>query len=703
MIQILKQINKIKFLLFFISIFPINIFCMESQRGPIRFIICMDAIKAEKFARDLFDLANNLNNVFFAEKKLEHYQAQASLDFDPMNVYLHVDKPGAKGLFDAYALNSTQYLVLVSEDGNKLHNLLDEIIKIKKGKIVLLVDQDWYPTAVSAINSNQVPANGIYSVILLNPKGASLNFDGRKIEHRFYNLYTSKGKTAFVVVDYDSTKSKLVDYEEQAPSILLDKIPEVIFNADKDYKIIKEPSEEKTEIDFISGLVKACANLKEYNTKQLIKDNFTKACGKLKPVVPASVLTKLINQFYEKIKKDDLKGDLGKNEFYVQKKFVPSGSKICVVGDIHGSVQSLLRILIDLNSNKKLLNDDFTINGKKTYIVFTGDYADRGVYGAEVWYTILKLKLQNWDKVFLLRGNHEVAKQAGLDGFFLFPNVGVTFGELSSKYKQDFKSLRADFTKTFNYLSIALYIGSPEGDKINWIQFCHGGFPLGEKIEIDEKQYETALQVSEKNSFKNWQQTFLSKKDENFTKISSSSEATSFNWADFYCNGAEVYTSNSRTKGAYNPFYISANSDFFIIPDEVDLSSMFNDYGIKAIFRGHQHFFFGLKMFKKYQPVIAKPFGSEYDNMLKPNPAENPLDWRKVVAQNEQAEFPIYKYIPVFTFSTATEWGICPENFYAMLTTADDYKKWTLKPVVLPLKPLSAVYSSKATSSSSTD
>ena len=45
-------------------------------------------------------------------------------------------------------------------------------------------------------------------------------------------------------------------------------------------------------------------------------------------------------------------------------------------------------------------------------MVFTGDFVDRGRNGLEVWYTLLSLKCApgNWDKVFLIRGNHETCE-----------------------------------------------------------------------------------------------------------------------------------------------------------------------------------------------------------------------------------------------------------------------------------------------------
>ncbi len=90
----------------------------------------------------------------------------------------------------------------------------------------------------------------------------------------------------------------------------------------------------------------------------------------------------------------------------VQKKVIPAGSKVCFMGDIHGSLHSLLRNLKRLQL-LDFLGDDFKLK-EGNYMVFLGDYVDRGTYGIEVLYLLMCLKLANWDKVILLRGNHEL-------------------------------------------------------------------------------------------------------------------------------------------------------------------------------------------------------------------------------------------------------------------------------------------------------
>jgi hypothetical protein len=74
--------------------------------------------------------------------------------------------------------------------------------------------------------------------------------------------------------------------------------------------------------------------------------------------------------------------------------------KLAVVGDIHG----------DYNSLKSMLSlVDLTNDG----IIFLGDYADRGMYGAKVIDTVDVLAKEHPKNVFCLKGNHEDYPESG--------------------------------------------------------------------------------------------------------------------------------------------------------------------------------------------------------------------------------------------------------------------------------------------------
>ena len=75
------------------------------------------------------------------------------------------------------------------------------------------------------------------------------------------------------------------------------------------------------------------------------------------------------------------------------------------IGDIHGCYTALTHLLDELH----LTPED--------KLVFLGDYTDRGMYGIEVLYTMLRLKVENPDRVLIVRGNHEDVSLATRYGF----------------------------------------------------------------------------------------------------------------------------------------------------------------------------------------------------------------------------------------------------------------------------------------------
>lgn len=84
-------------------------------------------------------------------------------------------------------------------------------------------------------------------------------------------------------------------------------------------------------------------------------------------------------------------------------KIKPSGEAV-VVSDLHGDLESLVQILQQSDILQRMENS------KHVSLVFLGDYGDRGEFSAEVYYTVLQLKLQCPAQTVLMRGNHEGPK-----------------------------------------------------------------------------------------------------------------------------------------------------------------------------------------------------------------------------------------------------------------------------------------------------
>ncbi len=79
---------------------------------------------------------------------------------------------------------------------------------------------------------------------------------------------------------------------------------------------------------------------------------------------------------------------------------------VMLVGDIHGNLEALEFVL--------KMRDEM---GFKT-LLFLGDYVDRGPQGVEVLIRLFRLKLEDPENVFLLRGNHETVEMNVYYGFF---------------------------------------------------------------------------------------------------------------------------------------------------------------------------------------------------------------------------------------------------------------------------------------------
>lgn len=134
----------------------------------------------------------------------------------------------------------------------------------------------------------------------------------------------------------------------------------------------------------------------------------------------------------------------------------PEGNAV-IVGDIHGDIESLLRILNESNFMEKAEKQ------KDVLLIFLGDYGDRGPYSAEVYYIILKLKQQFPENVILMRGNHE-----GPEDILAYPHdLPIQFQQRFSNHGNTVYSIvRRLFHQFYNAVLVK-----------NRYILIHGGFP----------------------------------------------------------------------------------------------------------------------------------------------------------------------------------------------------------------------------------
>jgi len=124
-----------------------------------------------------------------------------------------------------------------------------------------------------------------------------------------------------------------------------------------------------------------------------------------------------------------------------------SESEVWVIGDIHGNLETLQR-LIEIIDEKK-----------PEFVIFLGDIVDRGTSQLECLILVLALKIRYPNRYYLLKGNHETLEMNKAYGFF-----------------QEFK-YRFNDQKKFDEV-LAVYNVLPFCALVNKGILClHGGIP----------------------------------------------------------------------------------------------------------------------------------------------------------------------------------------------------------------------------------
>ncbi|MBX3734282.1 MAG: serine/threonine protein phosphatase [Verrucomicrobiae bacterium] len=149
-------------------------------------------------------------------------------------------------------------------------------------------------------------------------------------------------------------------------------------------------------------------------------------------------------------------------EPFAQRLSLAPGDRVFLMGDLHGDIRSLLAVLRRLQELGWL--DGFRVSAPGRHLVFLGDYTDRGQYGIEVIYTLLRLKNANPGTVHLVRGNHEDLNLVSRYGFL---------AEGEWKYGRSFDP--NPILRAYDFLPVVLYVGTGN----DFIQACHGGMEPG--------------------------------------------------------------------------------------------------------------------------------------------------------------------------------------------------------------------------------
>jgi len=145
-------------------------------------------------------------------------------------------------------------------------------------------------------------------------------------------------------------------------------------------------------------------------------------------------------------------------------KIKPEGEAV-IVGDLHGDMESLVGILQDSKILEKMKEHS------DAFLIFLGDYGDRGLFSAETYYTVLKLKLAFPEQTILMRGNHEGPSDLQASPHDLPVQFQTRFGEKGTEaYKKTCELFPCLYTAVIvekSYLMV------------------HGGLPLEAKTLED--------------------------------------------------------------------------------------------------------------------------------------------------------------------------------------------------------------------------
>ena len=157
-----------------------------------------------------------------------------------------------------------------------------------------------------------------------------------------------------------------------------------------------------------------------------------------------------------------------------------------IASDLHGDLESLIDIFKGTDFLHRMSKSD------SVFLIFLGDYGDRGVYPVEVYYTVLRLKLLYPEQVVLMRGNHEQFwVHGGSDDLVPSPHdlplqFQARFGE---KWTEPYDKIR----QLFDYLYSAVLLeerclmihgGLPqEASTIEDLAYAHASYPEKRLLE----------------------------------------------------------------------------------------------------------------------------------------------------------------------------------------------------------------------------
>lgn len=179
----------------------------------------------------------------------------------------------------------------------------------------------------------------------------------------------------------------------------------------------------------------------------------------------------------------------GYNGRFVEKMYPKPGSQFILFGDLHGAFHSLVRDLQKLVL-MGIMNEDFKITQKDTYLIFSGDTIDLSPYILETLTLVLTLMQKNPRTIIYTRGKHE-DKEYWLN-FGLKQELEIRAQGISSEKTP----LKSTVNKFFATLPLAFYLVSENKKTLNIVRISWQG---RKDTELREEEFGDFFTEQNKN------------------------------------------------------------------------------------------------------------------------------------------------------------------------------------------------------------
>lgn len=181
------------------------------------------------------------------------------------------------------------------------------------------------------------------------------------------------------------------------------------------------------------------------------------------------ILNDKIHQFYEKFGRTLAKPN---SPGFLEKHVLLEGSTLAVIGDIHGNDTRLVKTLEHLKKQGYIDDAYRCMPGR--FLIFLGDYVDRGVNSLKVVELLITLKNENPTQVFLVRGNHEDLNTSK-ERLEVYASQDLRYRQ----YMEDEENQNS-IDLFYQSLPSVVYLGqkAKEGEKTQYIHYSHASFYL---------------------------------------------------------------------------------------------------------------------------------------------------------------------------------------------------------------------------------